>query len=282
MSQQINLYEDRLRPDREPLTGRRLALAVGLVAVALAAWGVVERRAADAAAEQLAGVQAEVAASQQKLATLGKSLSERKLPDALKAEIEGARARLAAQKAVMALLDAGELGNDAGFSALMRGFSHLASNDLWLTGFTIAAGGKEIEIRGRLFEVASLPAYVQRLAGEPAFKGLRFAALDLRREATGSAPGNAPGNAPANAAEVAKAPADASSASRVLDFVLRSENVDEASGAGAAKAANVASAGAQPGQATPLPALPSLPSLPDLVRAPGNAGEALTAALARR
>ena len=31
MSQQINLYEARLRPEREPLTGRRLALAFDLV-----------------------------------------------------------------------------------------------------------------------------------------------------------------------------------------------------------------------------------------------------------
>ena len=275
MSQQINLYEKRLRPEREPLTGRRLALAVGLVVVVLAAWSFVERRAADAAAAELAGVQAEVAASQQKLAALGKSLAERRLPDALKAEVEGARARLAVQNAVMALIDAGGLGNDAGFSALMRGFSHLASNDLWLTGFTVAAGGKEIEIRGRLFDAASLPVYVQRLAGDPAFKGLRFSALELRRVTTVPAPVSAS----AYASEVAKAPADASSVSRILDFVLRSENVDEASGAAAAKAANVASSGAPSGEANPLP---SLPSLPDLVRAPAGAGEALAGALAKK
>ena len=263
MSQQINLYEERLRPNRELLTGRRLAVAVGLVTAALVAWGVIERRAADDAVAQLAGVQAEVAASQQKLAALGKVLSERKLPDALRAQIEGARAQLAGRNSVMGRLDAGELGNEAGFSALMRGFSHLASNELWLTGFTVASGGHEIEIRGRLLEAASLPAYVQRLTTEPAFKGLRFAALDLRREATGQVAGNA--------SDVAKAPVDAASASRVLDFVLRSENVGEASGAAAAKAANAAL-----GEATPLP------SLPDLVRAPGNAGEALTTALAKR
>ena len=275
MSQQINLYEDRLRPNREPLTGHRLALAVGLVAAVLVAWGVIERRAADDAAAQLAALQAEVAASQQKLAALGKSLGERKLPDALKAQIDGARAQLAGRKSVMGLLDAGELGNETGFSALMRGFSHLASNELWLTGFTVAAGGHEIEIRGRLLEAASLPGYVQRLTNEPAFKGLRFAALDLRRETAGQLAGQAAGKLP----DAGKAPADVSSASRILDFVLRSENVGEASGAGAVKTASVASAGVSPGEAQPLP---SLPSLPDLVRAPENAGEALTTALAKR
>ena len=221
MSQQINLYEERLRPSREPLTGRRLALAVVLVLAVMAAWGVVERRAADAAVAQLAGAQAEVAASQQKLASLGKSLAERKLPDALKAQIDSARARVASHPAVMTLLDAGHLGNETGFSGVMRGFSHLASNDLWLTGFSVAAGGREIEIRGRLLDAGTLPQYVQRLADEPAFKGLRFAALDLQRESAGAAGAS-------TAAGSAQTRGEAASASRILDFVLRSESVGEA------------------------------------------------------
>lgn len=223
MSQQINLYEERLRPNREPLTGRRLALAVALVLAVFVAWGGVERRAADAAATRLAGVQAEVAASQQKLAALGKVFAERKVPDALKAQIDGARARLASHQAVMTLLESGQLGNEAGFSALMRGFSHLASNELWLTGFTVASGGQEIEIRGRLLDAGSLPQYVQRLADEPAFKGLRFAALDLQRETDGMVPASA-SPAAGRAQGGVQTHAEAASASRILDFVLRSEN----------------------------------------------------------
>ena len=269
MSQQINLYEERLRPNREWLTGRRLALAVVLVLAAFAVWGVVERRAADDAAAQLAGLQGELTASQQKLTALGKALAERKVSAALKAEIDGARAQLASHKAVMALLDAGQLGNQTGFSAVMRGFSHLASNDLWLTGFTVAAGGHEIEIRGRLIEAGALSAYVQRLANEPAFKGMRFAALDLQREVVDKGAAKAP----ANASDVAKPSADTTSMSRTLDFVLRSEKVGETQTGSAAKSESAA---------RPLADSTTAARVPDLAQLPEGAGEALSAALTKK
>ena len=278
MSQQINLYEDRLRPNREPLTGRRLALAAVLVLAVLVAWGVVERRAADAATAQLAGVQAEVAASQQRLAALGKSLAERKLPDALKAQIDGARVRLASHQAVMSLLDAGQLGNETGFSAVMRGFSHLASNELWLTGFTVAAGGQEIEIRGRMFDAAKLPQYVQRLADEPAFKGLRFAALDMQRETLSKAQDGAANvsNTPGTSNKAGTA-GDAESSSRIIDFVLRSENAGEVQEVPAGEKAKTTGVGQVLDVAAGMPQ-----RISDLAQLPEGVGEALSRASVKK
>ena len=63
MSQQINLYEARLRPSRDLLTGRRLGVALGLLLVVIVAAGALARVAAERSEAELRGVQAELTAS---------------------------------------------------------------------------------------------------------------------------------------------------------------------------------------------------------------------------
>ena len=223
MSQQINLYEARLRPSRDPLTGRRLGVALGLLLVVIVAAGALARVAAERSEAELRGVQAELTASQEKLAALTKTLSASKVSARLQAQINDARMPLAARQAVMTLLDSGQLGNREGFSAILSGFSRQTSNDLWLTGFSVSLGGQEIEIRGRSLDAAGLPGYLQRLAAESAFRGRRFAALDMRRvDPAQDKPGE--GAAPA--------PAVSPALPRHVEFVLRSAGVAEAAAGG--------------------------------------------------
>ena len=221
MSQQINLYEARLRPRRDLLTGRRLGVALGLLLVLIVAAGALARVAAERSEAELRGVQAELTASQEKLAALTKTLSASKVSARLQAQINDARMPLAARQAVMTLLDSGQLGNREGFSAILSGFSRQTSNDLWLTGFSVSLGGQEIEIRGRSLDAAGLPGYLQRLAAESAFKGRRFAALDMRRVDPAQ-------DKPAEGAAPAASPA----LPRHVEFVLRSAGVAEAAAGG--------------------------------------------------
>ena len=221
MSQQINLYEARLRPRRDLLTGRRLGVALGLLLVLIVAAGALARVAAERSEAELRGVQAELTASQEKLAALTKTLSASKVSARLQAQINDARMPLAARQAVMTLLDSGQLGNREGFSAILSGFSRQTSNDLWLTGFSVSLGGQEIEIRGRSLDAAGLPVYIQRLAAESAFKGRRFSALDMRRvDPAQDKPGEG------------AAPAASPTLPRHVEFVLRSAGVAEAAAGG--------------------------------------------------
>ena len=223
MSQQINLYEARLRPSRDLLTGRRLGVALGLLLLVIVAAGALARVAAERSEAELRGVQAELTASQEKVAALAKTLSASKVSTRLQAQINDARMPLAARQAVMTLLDSGQLGNREGFSAILSGFSRQTSNDLWLTGFSVSLGGQEIEIRGRSLDAAGLPGYLQRLAAESAFKGRRFAALDMRRVDPAQ-------DKPAEGA--APAPAASPALPRHVEFVLRSAGVAEAAAGG--------------------------------------------------
>jgi hypothetical protein len=223
MSQQINLYEDRLRPRHELVTGRNLGVCALVVLVLMAALSTATQLEAKRKAEAAASIQTELTAAQAKLAELGKVLAERKISPALVSERDSIKAVLAQRQEIMAVLESGKLGTTTGFSPVMTGFARQTPADLWLTGFVVTMGGAEIEIRGRLFDPAKLPAYVQSLSGELVFQGRRFAALEMHDVE--------PEDQKANQLVVAKTVADNGvppllpvKLPRFVEFVLRSEN----------------------------------------------------------
>jgi hypothetical protein len=226
VSQQINLYELRLRPRHELAMARNLgigALALLVLMTTLALWVRFDAQRKSAAA---AVSQKQLADEQERLTVLSKMVAQRQVSPALASELENAKATLAVRSDVIAVLDSGTLGNTSGFSALMSGFARQSQTDLWLTGFVVTAGGTEIEIRGRLLDPSKLPAYVQRLRSEPVFQGRRFAALEMR----GVDP-DAQNTEPAGTAKVsatAAPPQSVPGVPRFVEFVLRSENVDAA------------------------------------------------------
>lgn len=218
MSQQINLYEARLRPSHDPATWRNLGIASLVLLLAmttLSLWAGAEARRQ---VEMADAAQRQVADAQLRLADLGKAIAQRRVSPALMAEVEGTKSLLADRQEVLGVLGSGELGNTSGFSAVMTGFARQTQAGLWLTGFVLGAGGENVEIRGRLLDAAGLPAYVERLSTEPVFQGWRFAALEMRA-----------GN-PETRAEPAGQPAFAAPEPhtelllpRFVEFVLRSE-----------------------------------------------------------
>ena len=181
MSQQINLYEERLRPRLELATGRNLGIAALVLLAVMAGWSLWTGAEANRRSEAAAASLKEVLAAQETMKVLTQTVAQRKVSPELATEVEGAKSTIAARQEVIEVLDSGALGRTSGFSPFMAGFAQQAQSDLWLTGFRITAGGDEIEIRGRMLDPSSLPGYVQRLNTVPAFQGRRFAALEMQR-----------------------------------------------------------------------------------------------------
>jgi hypothetical protein len=220
VSQQINLYETRLRPRHELFTGRNVAVALGVLLTLMVALSGFARVEADRASAELAKAQVDVRSSLERIAVLTKSLGERKISPALQGELDAARTMLATRSEAMDYLDSGRLGSNAGFSGVMRGFSRVAQNDLWLTGFSLSQGGLAFEIRGSMLDSTQLPGYVQHLSTEPAFHGRRFAALEMKRVDPAEAP-------PGSVVERTIAGALPEPGRPRVDFVLRSEQANE-------------------------------------------------------
>ena len=223
MSQQINLYDVRLRPRRLVLTGQRMVMALAVVVTLSGAWAFWVRGQAESANAEAARLVAETKEWQAKHDVLARQMAEKRLPAALQSELETARTMLSVRQEVIGELDSGRLGNAEGFSGLFTGFSRQADRELWLTGFVVSLGGHEIEIHGKLFDSTRLPGYVQRLSTDPAFKGRRFAALTMASvEPVEAKPGvtTVTPQPVAAAGETLKLP-------RHIEFVLRSENAGE-------------------------------------------------------
>ncbi len=223
MSQQINLYEARLRPRHELATGRNLGVCVLVLLLVVGLWSTWVRVDANRKTEVATVLQKQLSEEQEKLVALSKLVAQQQVSPALLAEIESAKATLATRNEVLVALGSGNLGNTTGFFSVLAGFARQSQPDLWLTGFQVTRGGDEIEIRGRLLDPAKLPAYVQRLSGEPAFQGRRFATLEMR--------GVDPVELQADQAHAPAAVGENVSAAPVVpplpafvEFVLRSEN----------------------------------------------------------
>ena len=237
MSQQINLYEARLRPSHQLFTGRNVGLVALVLLVLMAALVFWTRFDSDRKLTAAAAVKQELTATQEKLAGLQKLLADRKVSPALLNEQEAIRTVLAQKQEIMALLESGRLGRTTGFSGLMDGFARQTKKDLWLTGFNVTMGGSEIEIRGRMLDPALLPSYVRALSEEPVFKGQRFAALEMKefepteQAAAGGATASPPAAAKAGTENAAASASVPTPMPRFVEFVLRSEHgADAASG----------------------------------------------------
>lgn len=181
MSQQINLYDPRFLKKRDLLTLANLLLAAALVYALLAAVGVMawqqsaQRQAVAAAAE------AQAKALRDQVEALTKAAATRAPSPQLTAEVTAAEAVARRREDIATLLESGAVGDTTGFAEHLRGFARQTPDGLWLTGFSIGAGGSEMEIRGRMLNPGALPDYIRRLGTEKAFHGRQFAALTVSR-----------------------------------------------------------------------------------------------------
>lgn len=177
MSQQINLLNPALRPRRDWLS---LPALVAAVLVILVIEGGLYAKASYEHADlsrQLAQVNGENKRIQEELLVLSKSLAAQIADPALTATVEERAAEVKAGEDMLRTLDALRQ-ETAGFSAYFQGFARQAMDGLWLTDFTLGAGG--LSIKGRMQETTLLPVYIRRLNAEPNFQGREFSALDMK------------------------------------------------------------------------------------------------------
>lgn len=194
MSQQINLLDESLCPKREWLTLNNLGFGVLATVLALAAAAGMGWLQEAREMQRFKAAEAQLKLAQEQLTVLAGEQGRRRIDPKLEAEVSDAKRILQGKHEVMAILERGGLGDREGFSRYLQGFARQAIDGVWITGFDLVAGGRSLEIRGRMRQEALLPVYVARLNQEPAFQGRRFAALDMRR-VDPAKPGTAPGTA---------------------------------------------------------------------------------------
>jgi len=203
LSVQINLYHARFLKVHDWLNLNNLVLAAVALFSVLGVTSLVAHRDLSQQQSQAATISGELEAVKLAL-DQANQLASRPANPQLVAEVNHAQAALTRREEIARLLESGAIGNSSGFSAYLLGFAHQVPAGLWLTGFTLGAGGSDMEIRGSTFDEKTVPDYIRRLGGEKTFQGRQFSALSLQRDISSN--NTATGTPQAATATVSPAP----------------------------------------------------------------------------
>ena len=185
MPQHINLLHPGLLPRREAFDSAHAAWAVaGVLACALLATSGLRLRAGSRTEQALAAEQQRVDLQARVDAVGGTPPAPRHA-----AELQRLQAVDAGQRQVRVALDSGAAGRAQGYAEYFMALSRQAQPSLWITGFTVAADGLALELRGRMLDPHLLPQYLRQLNSEPLFKGREFAQMQLKSVEPGTAGG---------------------------------------------------------------------------------------------
>lgn len=178
MNQQINLYHPIFRKEQKKFSAQTMLQASAVVAIAVVLlvaanlWQLRQLRAAVAAAD------AELSATTKQVEALaklaGRSADPQLLAEQRKLEQVWNTIQLVRGNAATG-------AKSGGYSEYFRGLARQYRPGLWLTGITVADGGNELVLQGRTPTPDAVPAYIERLAREPAFAGKQFDVFEIAR-----------------------------------------------------------------------------------------------------
>lgn len=178
MAQQLNLNHPRFTPQVLRYSARHgvlavvLALGLGMLAAQGLQWGA---RRTTSLAEQLQAanqpLRAELLASARQPRPEGSQAA---------AELYQLQVMAAGQRRIRQALEAGVAGAREGHADFLVALARQASQQVWVTAFSVEEGGQALVLEGRMSEASALTDYLRALSSEPRFRGRSFAQLSLQ------------------------------------------------------------------------------------------------------
>jgi hypothetical protein len=181
MRQQVNLLQPVLRPEPKPFSARFIAGVLGAVALVLCLIHGYDRWRVSALQRDMDRLATATAAAAAQRPALEARYPARVKDAAMELEAAGLAREVLAKERLLAALTDSEFGNTRGFSAQLEALARQHLDGTWLTGFTIADGGRALALAGRALAPELVPALLQRLGREPALAGRAFSALAITR-----------------------------------------------------------------------------------------------------
>lgn len=182
MIQQINLYQPIFRTQRKVFSAGAMSQAIGVVIVALAllyGWGVWQTHNLQS---RVLALQAQQTRASTTLERLEANLAARQPSAALTQALTAATQDRAARRALLETLSTRSHPNGAGFADLLAGLARTHVAGLWLTDIVLGNGGENISLAGATMRSSLVPELVRKLADAPAYAGVEFKRLQIRRD----------------------------------------------------------------------------------------------------
>lgn len=179
MSQQINLFNPLFEPQKKVLSAATMGLSLAVLVLGIAALASYGHAQTGALQAQAASGATRLEQKQARLASVRLEFAPRQKNKELDAEIAEAQAQLLALRNIARVIERGELGDTNGYAGYFKALARQGVPRLWLTGVSVSGGGRDIGIRGRTTDPATVPGYLSRLTGEPLMQGKSFASLSI-------------------------------------------------------------------------------------------------------
>jgi len=182
INQQVNLFQPIFRKERKLLSFRVLTQACAAVLVVLTllyGWSVQQTQQMKTDLAQLKKRQTQFSTQ---LAEVSVRLAGMKTDTTPQLALASLEQELAARQKVIAALTRVKNSYTQGISNYLESFSRQAPKGVWLTGFSVQAGGEGLVIRGRSLQAALVPVFLQQLSSESALSGTEFGLLQIQRE----------------------------------------------------------------------------------------------------
>jgi len=182
INQQVNLFQPIFRKERKLLSFTVLTQACAVVVVVLLTmygWSVQQTQQMKTDLVQLKKQQTQFSTQ---LAEVSDRLAGMKTDTAPQLALTSLEQELAARQKVVAALRRVKDSYTHGVSNYLESFSRQAPKGVWLTGFSVQAGGENLVIRGRSLQAALVPTFLQQLSRESALSGTEFGLLQIQRE----------------------------------------------------------------------------------------------------
>jgi len=178
LSQQINLFNPDLLKKSKSFSVQILMVIVLVVCALLGLWFWYVAHQLSEVVKESEIMAAKMTAAQAELAKVTSNNAPRQKSKELELMIQTEEAELEKMQKVFQTLEKGDFGNTDGYSDYFRAFARHIQSDIWLTGINIR-GANEIGLKGRALKPEAVPAYISRLAKEPALKGKSFSTLEM-------------------------------------------------------------------------------------------------------
>ena len=180
MIQQVNLYQAMFRPQQTALRATLIAQIVMGVLLILGAVYVYTWLQLGPLENRLADSQNQIAAGEARNAQLRQQFPAPRVNAATQRRHTQTREKLSHTREIAVKLRSGAFGSIDGLSVFLEGFARQHLEGTWLTRVRVQSGGRSMGLEGKALLPDLVPAYIDRLSQEPAFKGTSFSNMELK------------------------------------------------------------------------------------------------------
>ena len=179
MTQQINLYDAGLRPQRTLLSALMLGNLLAVVVVGMLAVYGYQWWQTEPVRQRAATATADLASADSHIQRLREQYPPKKASPRLVNQSKSLRDRLTRTQRIATKLRTGGYGSIDGLSPFLEGLARQHVAGTWLTRVQVRNGGRVIGLEGKSLLPELVPAYIDRLSEEKVLARTSFSKLEM-------------------------------------------------------------------------------------------------------